>query len=86
MKRRRGQGRCWVPALVLLLPAGLATGSGWKHKDKGGSENVVLLSLQAQLRPVNEAKQAISSSVAARRRRQAQHPRGFGWRWSLDEA
>src|SRR5690554_7865764 len=64
MKRRRGPGAFVLGALVLalLLPAGLATGSGWKHKDKGGSENVVLLSLgKHNYVQWNEAKQAISS-------------------------
>lgn len=45
-KRLRGWA---LSALVvaLLVPAGLATGSGWKHKNKseGGNENVVLLTL-----------------------------------------
>ena len=39
--------RVWaLGALVvaLLVPAGLATGSNWKQKDKG-SDNVVLLTL-----------------------------------------
>src|SRR5690606_22702649 len=47
MKRRSKPGALVLGILVvaLLLPAGLATGTGWKNKDKGGSENVVLLTL-----------------------------------------
>lgn len=47
MKRRSKPGALVLGVLVvaLLLPAGLATGTGWKNKDKGGSENVVLLTL-----------------------------------------
>lgn len=64
MKRRSKPGALVLGILVvaLLLPAGLATGTGWKNKDKGGSENVVLLTLgKSNHVQWGSLKQAISS-------------------------